>query len=215
MAKATPTTVDPKPYEVNVDCKKKREEPELNKRTGKPKEPWTRCMCQQLCAAIAIMEEKRNLPPEKGGLKPVPRARETADYGTYKGHYIKSFMDKVAKEENVDNEFVHPCAACEYKQMPKGTNPTEGGKEAPFNAGHTHEAAWGGDLKDLSQFKMMNRRVNGTIKFQRYKPEGEHKDQPIQAKDSCNCPDGPEPNDESGCSLKAEPGEHFDIGGEG
>ena len=202
-------TVEPEPFEISVDCKKKREEPEEGS------EPWTRCMCQQLCAAIKIMEDKR----QKKELKATPRARETAAYSTYKRHYIKGFMKKVNAGENVDNEFIHPCAACEYKKLPKGTNPTKKvgtPPTAPFNAGHTHEAAWGGVLSDLTQFKMMNGRVNMTIKFQTYDPDKKNKGKPIQAKDSCNCPDGPEPNDESGCSLKPEPGdEDFDIGGEG
>jgi hypothetical protein len=213
-------TVEPEPFEISVDCDQKRNNPK------KGSAPWTRCMCQQLCAAIAIMEEKRNLPPEEGGLKKVPGARNLNDYATYKEHYKKAFMKKVDEGKDVDDEFIHPCAACEYNKLPKGTNPTTkvgNPPAAPFNAGHTHEAAWGGNLKDLSQFKMMDSRVNMTIKFphegaRKYDPEGKNKGQPIQAKDSCNCPDGPAPHDEGGCSRpeKTDPDDpYIDLGGEG
>jgi hypothetical protein len=204
MAKTTPTTVKPEPWEVNICCKQKREEPEEGKK------PWTRCMCQQLCVAIKKMDEARSSP----NFGPKPGARKTSDYTKYKRRYIKAFMKNVNDGKNVDNEFIHPCAACEYKKMLKGTNPTTGGHNAPFNAGHTHEAAWGGDLTDMSKFKMMDKRVNQTISFEAYPG----KDHPIKAKDSCNCPDGPEPSDPGGCSgpEKEDPGDpYIDIGGEG
>ena len=48
---------------------------------------------------------------------------------------------------------------------------------------------------------MMNSRVNKTIKFpEGTNSEGKNKGKPIQAKASCNCPDGPAPHDEGGCS---------------
>ena len=53
---------------------------------------------------------------------------------------------------------------------------------------------------------MMNSRVNQTIKFQTYEPEGvkteKNKGKPIQAKDSCNCPDGPAPHDEGAAAAQ-------------
>jgi hypothetical protein len=152
-------------------------------------------MCQQLCAKIQKMEEAR----KAGGLKRVEGARKKKAYASTKRTYIKNFMTSVAAGENVDDQFVHPCAACEYKKMsPK--NPTKGGHKAPFNADHMHEAGWGGNLKALTNLKMLNKRVNQSISFQKYDPDDTNKDQPIQAMASCQCPDGPAPSDESGCS---------------
>lgn len=181
--------VKPAPFEVNIDCEKKR--------NNKKKKAWTRCMCQQLCAKIQKMEDAR----KAGALKKVPGAREKPAYKSYKSTYIKNFMAKVnaSPPEDMKNEFVHPCAACEYEKI-KPKNPTEGGHDAPFNADHMHEAGWGGKLSDLTNLKMMNKRVNQSISFQRYKPGSANKDQSIQAMATCQCPDGPPPSDESGCS---------------
>jgi hypothetical protein len=189
MADTARETVEPEPFVVNIDCEKKRNSA-----------AWTRCMCQQHCAAVQIMEGKR----QENKLVPTPGSRTTSDYTKYKRRYIKSFMNKVKgvppPPQDVKDEFIHPCAACEYEKI-KPANPTTGGAEAPFNAGHTHEAAWGGNLADMAGFKMMNKRVNQSISFQTYDPKEVNKDQPIQAMTTCNCPDGPAPADPSGCSA--------------
>jgi hypothetical protein len=186
MAKTAPKTVKPEPFVVNIDCKKKR---------AKKSRPWTKCMCQQLCAKIQKMENAR----KAGKLKSTPGARTKPAYASTKATYIKNFMAKVKAGKSVDRQFVHPCAACEYKKMsPK--NPTEGGHSAPFNADHMQEAAWGANLKDLANFKMLSKRVNQSISFQRYDPKKKNKDQPIKAMASCECPDGPGGPDKSGCA---------------
>jgi hypothetical protein len=167
------------PFIVNIDCKKKMDD----KRPGKK---WDKCMCQQLCAKIKKMDQAR----KKGKIKLTPGARTTNDYSNGKSNYIKSFMKRVGEGRSVRRQFIHKCAANKYEKMsPK--NPTEGGKNAPFNADHMHEAALGGDLLSMSNFKMLDGRVNQTISFQKYDPDGKHKGKPIKAHPSCNCPHGP------------------------
>ena len=95
-----------------------------------------RGVCASNCAhAIAIMEEKRNLPPEEGGLKPVPGARKkrptTARVSSE--HYIKSFMNKVNPKpppvpQDVESEFIHPCAGLRIQQNAQGDEPDEEGR---------------------------------------------------------------------------------------
>jgi hypothetical protein len=195
--------VKPEPFTVSIDCDQKRNKPK------KGKEPWTRCMCQQLCAKVKKMEEARQAKAKEGKpLRRVKGARTKPAYGTYKTKYIDEVNAKVAAGENIDDQFVHPCAACEYKRDHAGKNPTEGGDNAPFNADHMHEAGWGCNLKDLTNFKMLNKRVNGTVKFGKYKPQSTNKDQPIQCMGTCNCPNGPpehDPGDPS-CSKTNEDG---------
>lgn len=194
MAKTQGPKVKPVPFTVSIDCDQKRNKPK------KGKEPWTRCMCQQLCAKIQKMEDarKKKAAANTGRAKYLQRvkgARKKAAYGTWKQKYIKKVNAKVANGENIDDQFVHPCAACEYKRDMNGKSPTAGGDNAKYNADHMHEAGWGCNLKDLNNFKMLDKRVNGTIKFGKYKPQSTNKDQPIQADSTCNCPNGPEGHD--------------------
>jgi hypothetical protein len=172
------------PFVVNIDCDQKMNRP------SEGSEKWDKCMCQQLCAKIKKMDEARKAKK----IHPVPGARESADYASYKKTFIKNFMKRVAEKKGVRRQFIHPCAADKYEKEVHPGNPTTQNEDgvSPFNADHMHEAACGADLKDLSNFKMMDSRVNTTISFQRYKPEGKHKDQPIKAHPTCNCPDGPE-----------------------
>ena len=211
MADTTPTTVEPEPWELKIDCDQKRNKPEKDDKTGQPKAPYTRCQCQQVCAVAEKMNEARNSP----NFGPTPGARTTKDYKNTKERYKRAFMKKVKAGKDMESEFIHPCAASEYEKMPKGTNPTTGGAHgAPFNAGHIHEAAWGGDLKNFANLKMMDGRVNQSVSFEAYPGNPT----PIKAMDSCNCPDGPGPSDPSGCSLppKEDPDDPMiDIGGEG
>ena len=126
----------------------------------------------------------------------VPGARKKPAYASNKTTYIKNFMASVDAGQNVDSEFVHPCAACEYNRDMKGKNPTsEVNGTSPFNADHMHEANWGCKLNDLANFKMLNERVNNTVKFGKYKPGSTNKDQPIQADGTCQCPNGPPGHD--------------------
>lgn len=180
MAKVIPTVVAPKPFIVKIDCAKKR----------KQKKSWSRCMCQQLCAKIKKMDEAR----KNQSFGWIDDASEDPLYNSTKTTFVNNFMKKVEAEppQDVKNDFIHPCAHCEYKRNPRPKRPTQGGKKARFNADHMHEASWGGDLADLGNLKMMNRRVNMSVKFPKDKVE---KDQPIEANLTCNCPDGPAPDD--------------------
>lgn len=175
-----PVAAQAEPFVVNIDCKKKMNDP-------RPGKKWDKCMCQQLCAKIKKMDQAR----KKGMMKPTPGARKTADYGTGKSRYIKSFMERVKAGKGVRRQFIHKCAADKYINETHPKNPTEGGHNAPFNADHMHEAALGGNLLSMSNFKMMDKRVNQSISFQSYDPEGKHKGKPIKAHSSCNCPHGP------------------------
>jgi hypothetical protein len=147
-------------------------------------------MCQQLCAKIKKMDEARS----KDSFGWIDDASENKLYNSTKATFVENFMAKVNAEppKDVTNDFIHPCAACEYKRNPRPKRPTQGGKKARFNADHMHEASWGGDLADVGNFKMMNRRVNMTVKFPEDKVD---KDRPIEADSTCNCPDGPDPHD--------------------
>jgi hypothetical protein len=202
-------TVETEPFTVNIDCKAKRKPDHVPL--------WTRCMCQQYCAKVQKMEDAR----QAGKLKKTPNIRKDKaklkEYTSTKTTYIDNFMAKVERGESVSDEFVHPCAACEYEKM-EPANPVTGGKAAPFNADHMHESAWGCVLTDITNLKMLAGPVNNDISFQAYKPEGKHKGQPIVPHSACECPDGPEPHDDSGCSGtdKYDPDDPYDdIGGEG
>jgi hypothetical protein len=164
------------PFVVNIDCKDKVE-----------KEGWDNCMCKQLCAKIRKMDEAR----KKGAIKATPGARTLPAYKSTKAKYIKNFNARVAARKGVRRQFLHKCAADKYMNEIYPGDPTAGGTDAPFNADHMHEAAQGGSLTDLSNLKMLDSRVNHTISFERYQPEGKNKDQPIKAMASCNCPNGP------------------------
>ena len=96
--------------------------------------------------------------------------------------------------KGVRRQFMHKCAADDWENLGKPDNPTEGGSEAPFNADHMHDAAYGGPLSAMSNFKMLDRRVNTTVgaAMRAYKPDGKHEGQPIKAHDTCNCPNGPD-----------------------
>ena len=110
-------TVETEPFTVNVDCKTKREDkPDKGKSRG-------RGACASNCAPTH--QENGGRTPA-GKIQAVPGAREKPDYSSRtRRTYIENFMDKVRAGEDVDDQFVHPCAACEYNKMPKGTNPTE------------------------------------------------------------------------------------------
>ncbi len=166
----------PVPFVVNIDCKDKVKN-----------EKWDKCMCQQLCAKIKKMEKAR----KDGKTQATPGARTTPEYGRGKRRYIKSFMDSVKAGRGVRRKFIHKCAADKYMNEVHPNNPTKGGENAPFNADHMHEAAWGGSLKSMSNFKMVDKRVNQSISFQAYDPDGKNKDKPIKAHATCNCPHGP------------------------
>jgi uncharacterized Zn-binding protein involved in type VI secretion len=171
----------PEPFVVNIDCQKKMNDP-------RPGKKWDKCMCQQLCAKVKKMDQARR----KGELVPTPGARTTADYGTGKARFIKSFMDNVEAGRGVRRQFIHKCAADKYMNEIHPDNPTTGGHDAPFNADHMHEAALGGDLLSMSNLKMLDKRVNQSISFQSYDPDGKNKGKPIVAHSTCNCPHGPE-----------------------
>lgn len=170
----------PVPFVVNIDCNEKMNDP-------RPGKAWDKCMCQQLCAKIKKMDQAR----KDGKIQAKPGARTTPDYGSGKRKYIKSFTDAVAAGRGVRRKFIHKCAADKYMNDVHPNNPTEGGDNAPFNADHMHEAAWGGSLTSMSNFKMVDKRVNQSISFQAYDPEGKNKGKPIVAHASCNCPHGP------------------------
>jgi hypothetical protein len=191
MAKTQGPKVKPVPFTVSIDCDQKRNRPKAGSA------PWTRCMCQQLCAKIQKMEDARQAKAKQGKiLRKVPGARLKPAYASNKTQYIKDFMDSVNAGKNVDDQFVHPCAACEYNRDMKGKNPTsEVNGASPFNADHMHEANWGCKLDDMANFKMLNERVNNTVKFGTYKPGSTNKDQPIQADSTCQCPNGPPGHD--------------------
>jgi uncharacterized Zn-binding protein involved in type VI secretion len=169
------------PFVVNIDCQKK-----MNKKKGKA---WDKCQCQQLCAKIAQMEKAR----AKGKLKRVPNAREQPDYGGVNGGKAR-FIAKVNEQAKVGpnavrRHFIHKCAHDKYKNEVYPANANSGGKQAPFNADHMHEAGLGGSLTSMQNMKMLDRRVNQSISFQKYDPAT---NAPIQAHPSCNCPRGPE-----------------------
>jgi hypothetical protein len=170
------------PFVVNIDCDQKMNKPDPGS------EKWDKCMCQQLCAKVKKMDDAR----KAGKLSPSPGARLSPDYARYKKQFINNFMARMESKKGVRRMFIHPCAADKYDEQVRPGNPTEGGSSAPFNADHMHEAAWGADLTDLNNFRMMDRRVNGTISFQKYEPEGKNKGKPIKCHESCNCPHGPE-----------------------
>ena len=172
------------PFVVNIDCDQKMNRPEAGS------EKWDKCMCQQLCAKIKKMDEARQAKK----IHPVPGAQHLPDYRTYKREFIKKFMQRVKERKGVRRQFIHPCAADKYMDEVHPENPTTQNEDgvSPFNADHMHEAAMGCDLTALSNFKMMDSRVNSTISFQKYEPEGKHKDKPIKAHTTCNCPHGPD-----------------------
>lgn len=174
-----PTPVKPEAFVVNIDCKEKMED-------TRPGKKWTKCMCQQLCAKIKKMDEAR----KAGRIEATPGARLEPEYASTKRTFIKNFMDRVNSGKGVRRQFIHPCAADKYEKI-KPKNPTTGGHDAPFNADHMHEAAWGGDLDSLGNLKMLDKRVNQSISFEAYDPEEKNKGKPIKAKSSCNCPHGP------------------------
>lgn len=169
--------VSTEPFVINVDCDQKMNRPKPGT------EKWDKCMCQQLCAKAKKMDEAR----KAGKLVPSPGARTEPNYAKFKKLYIKNFMERVKNRKGVRRQFIHPCAADKYEQEVYPNNPTEGGHNAPFNADHMHESAWGANLDDLTNFKMMDKRVNQTVSFQKYEPG-----RPIKCQDSCNCPHGPE-----------------------
>jgi uncharacterized Zn-binding protein involved in type VI secretion len=169
------------PFVVNIDCKAKMND----KRPGKA---WDNCMCQQLCAKIKKMDNAR----KKGKIVPSPGARLTPEYSSTKAKFIRNFMEKVKEGKGVRRQFIHKCAADKYMEKIHPENPTKGGHDAPFNADHMHEAALGGSLKSMCNLKMLDKRVNQSISFEAYEPEGKHKGKPIKAHSSCNCPHGPE-----------------------
>ncbi len=171
----------PVPFVVNIDCKEKMAD-------ARPGKAWDKCMCQQLCAKVAKMDQAR----KRGQISATPGARETPDYQSGKRRYIKSFMTKITRKQGVRRSFIHKCAADNYMNGVHPRNPTEGGENALFNADHIHEAAWGGSLTAMSNFKMLDKRVNQTISFQSYDPEETNKGKPIKAHASCNCPHGPQ-----------------------
>lgn len=173
--------VPPVPFVVNINCEDKMNDP-------RPGKAWDKCQCQQLCAKVKKMDDAR----KKGKMVPTPGARKTAAYGTGKAQYIRAFNAKVAAGKGVRRQFVHKCAADKYMNEVHPKSPTEGGKAAPFNADHMHEASLGGSLTSMSNFKMLDTRVNQSISFQSYDPEGKNKGKPIKADPSCNCPSGPE-----------------------
>ena len=170
----------------NIDCDQKMNRPKM----GSAK--WSRCQCQQYCKKIEKLEKARKAPPNKGRLAKV--AVNKNDYNNYKGKYIRGFERKVKAGKGVRRQFMHKCAADEWEAAGKSPTPTEGGPTAPFNADHMHDAAYGGPLSSMSNFKMLDRRVNSTVgsAMMAYKPEGKHAGRPIKAHDSCNCPHGPE-----------------------
>ncbi|HHP7234816.1 MAG TPA: PAAR-like domain-containing protein [Desulfobacterales bacterium] len=172
----------PEPFVVNIDCAQKMKKP----KPGSKK--WDKCMCQQLCAKIKKMDDAR----KKGVIVPTPGARTTADYAAGKRRFIKDFMERVQSGKGIRSKFIHKCAADKYMEKLHPENPTTGGHDAPFNADHMHEAALGGDLLSMDNFKMLDKRVNQSISFESYDPDGLNKGKPIKAHPSCNCPHGPE-----------------------
>jgi len=180
QAPGTPAVTES--FTVNIDCDQKMNNPD------KGSDPWDKCMCQQLCAKVKKMDSAR----KQGKMNPVPGARTLPAYKSGKKAYIDSFMKKVAEKRGVRSMFIHKCAADKYMNSVHPGNPTTGGTSAPFNADHMHEAALGGSLTKMSNFKMLDRRVNQSISFQKYEPDGKHAGKPIKAHPSCNCPNGPE-----------------------
>lgn len=178
-------TDKPEAFVVGVCCDQKMNHPKEGS------EKWDKCMCQQLCAKIKKLDDarKKGKPP----MKKMPD-REDADYDTYKNIFKKNFMDKVKAGKGVKRQFMHKCAADKYMEDIYPDDPTKNRGEppkSPFNADHVHESQLGCNLKDLKNFKMLDTRVNATISFERYEPEGKHDGKPIKAEDSCNCPHGP------------------------
>jgi hypothetical protein len=145
-------------------------------------------MCQQLCAKIKQMEKAR----AKGKVKAVPGARKQPLYAGAQGgkaRFIKKFAQQSANGPSaVRRHFVHKCAHDKYKNEVHPDSPIEGGHSAPFNADHMHEAALGGSLSSMSNMKMLDKRVNQSISFEKYDAD---KQPPIVAHPSCNCPKGP------------------------
>lgn len=178
-------------FMLNIRCDKKM------KRRGKKK--WTPCMCKQLCAKVASLDRarlNRGKTTSKGkSLERVDYSQ--TDYNAYKEAYVERFAARAADKKNkMESQFAHPCAAKEWNAMnPRPANPTEGGSSAPFNADHLHDAALGGPLASMRNFKMLNTRVNTTIgaAMGRYNRDnsGDHDGLPIRAHPSCQCPDGP------------------------
>lgn len=170
------------PFVVNIDCVKKMKDP-------RPGKAWDKCQCQQLCAKVVQMEKAR----AKGKLKPVPRARKRPEYAGAAGGKAR-FIKKVLTQSKagpsaVRRHFIHKCAHDKYKKEIHPASPIEGGKKAPFNADHMHEAALGGSLMSMQNMKMLDRAVNQSISFETYDLETKP---PITAHPSCNCPKGPE-----------------------
>ena len=176
--------IDPtgaQPFVVNIDCEEKMTDP-------RPGKAWDNCMCQQLCAKIKQMEKAR----QKGKIKAVPGARKLPLYAGAQGgkaRFIKKFLRQSKSGPSaVRRHFIHKCAHDKYKNEIHPNNPTEGGVSAPFNADHMHEAALGGSLGSMQNIKMVDKRVNQSISFERYDATAKP---PIVAHASCNCPKGP------------------------
>jgi hypothetical protein len=170
------------PFVVNIDCLDKMTDP-------RPGKAWDKCQCQQLCAKVAQMEKAR----AKGKLRRVAGARTEPEYGGAIGGKAR-FIKKVIAQSKVGpnavrRHFIHKCAHDKYKSQVHPKSPIEGGKNAPFNADHMHEAGLGGSLLSMQNMKMLDRAVNQSISFERYDPVAQP---PIQAHASCNCPKGPE-----------------------
>lgn len=166
----------------NVDCNQKVNKPEADKAV------WSKCQCKQYCAKIKSLETERKKRAKDG--KRLQRVK--VNRTSYKAG-VKAFAQQfaAATPEKQATMFAHKCAAEE--QWDGGNNPTEGGSEAPFNADHSVDARFGGSTTSMANLKMLDRRVNCTVggAMRAYKPMGEHKDLPIKAADSCNCPNGP------------------------
>jgi uncharacterized Zn-binding protein involved in type VI secretion len=169
------------PFVVPINCEEKMTDP-------RPGKAWDNCMCQQLCAKVKAMEKAR----AKGKINAVPGARKLPMYAGAQGGKAR-FIDKfnqqsAAGPSAVRRHFIHKCAHDKYKSevWPKPAN--EGGVSAPFNADHMHEGALGGSLTSMQNMKMVDKRVNQSISFEKYDTATKP---PIAADPSCNCPKGP------------------------
>lgn len=148
------------PFESGIDCEKNKK-PESEGGKG-----WDDCDEKQLCAKVKSM----NKMAKQGKLaKQPPFRNKHPDYNATKSKYLSVFSTAtgagtIMSEAWLDKQFYHPCAKERWEK--NGRNPEPNQKSlgrGAFQPDHVHDSQLGGNLKDITNFRMLSQSVNGAI----------------------------------------------------
>ncbi|MEP6653919.1 MAG: DUF4150 domain-containing protein [Myxococcales bacterium] len=150
------------PFVSGIDCEKNKKPPSQG---GKG---WDDCDVKQLCAKVKDTNKLR----KDGELEKQPPGRSKhPDYAATKGDYSDVFetasaAKTIISEAWLNKQFYDPCAKEKWEEAGRPARPNEqpaGGGAEMFNPDHCHDCGLGGNLQDITNFKMLSSSVNKSV----------------------------------------------------